>query len=38
MSNEEQSNVDILRDGLLQWNETKGESVEHWMNLIAGNL
>jgi len=37
MSNEER-NVGILRDAYARWHDSKGGSVDHWMELVADNI
>jgi ketosteroid isomerase-like protein len=37
MSNED-ANVGVLKEAYRQWNETRGGSVDHWMNFLAPNI
>ena len=31
----EETNVAILRKAFEQWNETKGGSIDHWLDIMA---
>jgi ketosteroid isomerase-like protein len=35
---EETRNVALLKDAYSLWHETKGKSVDHWMNLFADSI
>lgn len=34
----QEKNVEILREAYRLWHETKGGSVDHWMDLMADNI
>ena len=32
------ANVDILKEAYARWNDSKGQSVDHWMGLVAEDI
>ncbi|WP_436312483.1 nuclear transport factor 2 family protein [Variovorax sp. LjRoot84] len=34
----EEKNVAVLRDGYLRWNDSRGDSAQHWMDLMAEDV